>query len=341
MKTKASDNAKLGLFVLAGAIFLILTLYMVGKNRNIFGSTFTIKASMNTVNGLMPGNNVRYRGIDVGTVKDIVLVDDTAIFVIMVIDKNYKSSIRQNAIASIGTDGLMGNKVININTQNRPAPSVEEGSVILSREPIETDEMLRTLNTTNNTIERVTRNLDEITLKLNTSNSLWNLLADTVITHDLKKAVKDFSLAGAHTARLTADVKEMVGRYNQGGGLVETLFTDSTLIARLDDSFRKIQTASEKTALMMESLELVINNMKAGEGTAGLILSDTVLRSTMMESAVELEQGVSRFNENMEALKSNFLFRRYFKKMEKERVQRLKEKGPKEETDSTVLTNRK
>lgn len=320
MKTNATDNVKLGLFVLAGLIFLVFTLYLVGKNRNLFGRTFIIKSTMNTVNGLTPGNNVRFKGIDVGTVKNIELSDDNTIMVIMIIDDDLRPYIKQNAIASIGTDGLMGNKLVNINSQPEFAPAVKEGSVIRSMEPIETDDMLRTLNTTNNTIERVTRNLDEITIKLNSSNSLWNLLSDTVITYDLKHAVRDFRNAGAHTAALTANAKEIVNRFGRGNGLAGTLFTDTTLTQRLDNSMNKVQIASEKTAVMMENLESVIGGLKSGEGTAGLLLSDTTLRDALMESARQVQEGATRFNENMEALKSNFFFRRYFRKLEKQRA---------------------
>lgn len=343
MKTKPTDNVKLGLFVLAGLVFLIVTLYMIGKNRNLFGRTFTIKASMNTVNGLTPGNNVRFKGIDVGTVKDIELAGDSSILVVMVIDDKVRPYIKQNAIASIGTDGLMGNKLVNINSQSESAPPVGKGAVIRSREPIETDEMLRTLNTTNNTIERVTRNLDEITVKLNSSKSLWNLLSDTLITHDLKQAVRDFRDAGAHTAALTANAKDIVDRFGSGEGLAGTLFTDTTLTHRLDHSVTKIQTASEKTAVMMDNLESVIEGLKSGEGTAGLLLSDTTLRDALMQSALQVQQGTTRFNENMEALKSNFLFRRYFRKLEKQRSRDMKdyEKQHESQPNSNTLTNRK
>lgn len=342
MKTKATDNAKLGLFVLAGLVFLIVTLYMIGKNRNLFGSTFTIKASMNTVNGLMPGNNVRFKGIDVGTVKQIELAGDSSILVVMVIDDKVRPYIKQNSIASIGTDGLMGNKLVNINSQSTDSPAVVEGSVIASREPIETDEMLRTLNTTNNTIERVTRNLDEITIKLNSSKSLWNLLSDTLITHDLKQAVSNFRDAGANTAILTANAKEIVNQFGSGQGLAGTLFTDTTLTNRLDNSLMEIQTASERTAVMMQNLESVIDGLKSGEGTAGLLLSDTILREALMESALQVQEGTTRFNENMEAMKSNFLFRRYYRKLEKERAaESHKNKGNDRDVDTGVLTNRK
>ena len=342
MKTKSTDNVKLGLFVLSGLVFLIVTLYMIGKNRNLLGSTFTIKASMNSVNGLMPGNNVRFKGIDVGTVKKIELASDSNILVVLVIDDKVRPYIKQNSIASIGTDGLMGNKLVNINSQSAAAPAVAEGSVIASREPIETDEMLRTLNTTNNTIERVTRNLDEITIKLNSSKSLWNLLSDTLITHDLKQAVSDFRDAGANTAILTANAKEIVNRFGTGQGLAGTLFTDTTLTKRLDNSMMKIEIASERTAVMTQNLESVIEGLKSGEGTAALLLSDTTLREVLMESALQVQEGTTRFNENMEAMKSNFLFRRYYRKLEKDRGTESREnKSTDRDADANVLTNRK
>jgi phospholipid/cholesterol/gamma-HCH transport system substrate-binding protein len=328
MKTKKIDNTKLGMFVLAGVLFMIVTLYMIGKNRNLLGASFTIKAIVNNVNGLVPGNNVRFKGIDVGTVKAITVSDDTSIFVIMTIDEKMKPYIKQNALASIGTDGLMGNKLININAQHGDAPPVKEGSIIQSRKPIETDEMLRTLSTTNSNMERITNNLKEITVKLNSSNSLWNLLSDTVITHDLKDAVRDFRRAGSNTADLTFGAKTMITRFDKGEGLVGTLFTDTLLSSRLDYSLFKIQQSSDKTLGMMENLESVIAKLKAGEGTAGLILVDTTLRSKLIRSAGNVEQGTSRFNDNMEALKSNFLFRGYFKKQKKEERKKSKATKP-------------
>jgi phospholipid/cholesterol/gamma-HCH transport system substrate-binding protein len=185
---------------------------------------------------------------------------------------------------------------------------------------VETDEMLRTLSVTNNNLERITDNLQEITGKLNSSRSLWNLLADTMITKDLKSAARDFRRAGANTADLTGNAMELVSRYDQAEGLVETVFTDTSLSQRLDHSLIKIQRASE-------NLEAVISELKQGKGTAGLILADTTLRNILLRSAGSVEQGTYKFNENMEAMRSNFLFRGYFKEQEKE--QKKKESGKK------------
>ncbi len=321
MKTKKIHNVQLGLFVLAGIVFLVFMLYMLSKNRNLLGSTFTIKAIVSNVNGLVPGNNVRFKGIDVGTVKSIDIINDTAIYVNMTIDSKMRSFIKQNAIASIGTDGLMGNKLININSKGGESTPVEEGGIIHSVKPVETDEMLRTLNTTNNNIERITDNLRQITVKLNNSNSLWNLLSDTAISQDLKMTVSNFRRAGSNTERLTSNAQHIVTRLEEGNGIVSALFTDTVMVNQLNQSLSTIQKASEQTSVMMEDLKKVVENMKQGEGTAGMLLTDTTMRNSLEKSIKSVEQGTDRFNENMEALKSNFLFKRYFKKQEKQKKQ--------------------
>ncbi len=320
------DNSKVGLLVISGVIFLVFTLYMIGKNRNLFGSTFTIKAVLTNVNGLVPGNNVRFKGMDVGTVKDITIVSDTAIQVTMTIDQEMKSYIRKNAIASVGTDGLMGNKLININSSETPAPGIEPNDVIFSRRPIETDEMLPTPNTTNNNIDRISSNPYEITAKLNSSESLWTLLSDTVITRDLKMAVRNIRDAGAHTADMTLTAKNIVQQLEQGEGIAYRLFSDTTLSNRLDYSIQQIQQASSEASATMKDIKLIVGGIQQGEGTAGLILADTAVRGSLMRSVESIEQGTGRFNENMEALKSNFLFRGYFRREAKRQRQSLESK---------------
>ena len=87
---------------------------MIGKNRNLFGATYVLKARFENVQGLVAGNNVRFSGIQAGTVKKVKILNDTVIEVTMIIETKMKTIIRKNAIASIGTDGLVGNKVVNI-----------------------------------------------------------------------------------------------------------------------------------------------------------------------------------------------------------------------------------
>jgi phospholipid/cholesterol/gamma-HCH transport system substrate-binding protein len=320
MKNKTINNSKVGLLVISGLVFLVFTLYMIGKNRNLLGSSFTIKAVLTNVNGLVPGNNVRFKGMNVGTIKSISIASDTGIFVTMTIDESMKPYIKKNVMASVGTDGLMGDKLININSVGKSAEPIEENDTIRSLKPIETDEMLRTLNTTNTNIERITANLYEITAKLNRSESLWSLLSDTTISKNLKGAVADFKDAGSNTADMTLTAKNMVREFDQGTGIAYRLFADTSLSNNLDYSLQQIRQASVETSSMMKDLKYLVGEVQLGEGTAGLILKDTLARQSLLRSVQNIEQGADRFNENMEALKSNFLFRGYFRRQKRKQA---------------------
>jgi phospholipid/cholesterol/gamma-HCH transport system substrate-binding protein len=317
MKTKTSDNVKLGLFVMVGLLFLIFSLYMIGRNRNLFSSTFTLTANFHNTNGLVVGNNVRFSGIDVGTVTRIRIASDTSVLVTMIIDNNVKQFIKKNALATIGTEGLMGNKLININPQSEMTDPVEDGSVIQTLKPIETDNMLRTLNTTNDNIYIISHNLKEITRKLNSSSSVWNLLADSVIALDLKQAVSRLNEAGLNTAQITRTANDIVMRYKNGKGLAETIFMDSLLSQKLEQSVLEIQKISKNLVEASDQLKTTVRKIETGQGPASMLLSDSTSAEKLKQTILNIEQGTSRFNEDMEALKHNFLFRKYFKEQEK------------------------
>jgi phospholipid/cholesterol/gamma-HCH transport system substrate-binding protein len=317
MSRKKIDNMKLGLFVLAGSLFLIFSLYMIGKNRSLFGSTFTISASFKNVNGLMPGNNVRFSGIDVGTVKSISLESDTSVQVVMIIDKKLIRYIKKNSIASVGTDGLMGNKLVNITGQRGEAVQVEDGDKIMSLVPIETDAMLRTLDITNDNIAVITGDLKKITQKINNSTSLWRLLSDTLIARDIKQAALNIKSASYNASVAGKEFVDMTRRLKSGDGLVGTLISDTVLSYKLEQSLDDIQHASNDAAILATDLKEIVKKINAGEGTAGVLLSDSLMVEKLNQTFKNVEEGTARFNENMKAMQQNFLFRGYFKDQEK------------------------
>lgn len=334
MKTRAIDNIKLGSFVLAGLIFLIVCLYLIGKNKNLFGSTFKISADFHNVNGLKTGNNVRFAGIDVGTVKAIEIINDSSVRVHMILDKEVRQYIKQNSIASVGTDGLMGNKLININSVPEPAPVVDEGNVIASLKPVETDEMLRTLNTTNQNLASFSADLKRIAQRINNSKGIWTLLSDTVITKSIEGAAKNINLASQRAALAGDEIATLLHSARVGNGLVSTIINDTALSKRLRTAIINIQQVSENSAQLTNRLNEMVKQMKNGQGAAGVIFSDTATERKLKQTISNLEQGTARFNEDMEALKSNFLTRPYFKKQEKE-MQKQKEKESKTKKTKT------
>jgi phospholipid/cholesterol/gamma-HCH transport system substrate-binding protein len=320
MKTKKNiENTKLGGLVIAGILFLVFTLYMIGKNQNMFGASITLTAMVDNVNGLVPGNNVRFKGLDVGTVKSIEMANDSSINVQMYVRKRMVPYIKKNALTAIGTDGLMGNKIIQIIPQPGEAENVEEGDVIFSTIPVSTDDMMQRMGSSSEFVEKTTENLYEITEKLIKSESLWALLSDSVLTNDIKVAVRELRFAATKAATLAKEGNKLIISLKEGEGLVQKLFTDRELADGFSVSLDKIQESSNQAAEIISSLNGLIENLEAGDGTAGLILRDAAFRESLSNSMLNLEMSTERFNENMEAMRSNFLFRRYFRRLEKER----------------------
>lgn len=318
MKNNTVDNAKLGAFVVAGLVFLIFSLYMIGRNRNLFGSSFRVSANFRNVNGLMAGNNVRFSGIDVGTVERIEIMSDTLVRVTMVLEKGVRKFVKKNAVASVGTDGLMGNKLININSINKPAPQVEEGDVIASLRPIEGDEMLRTLNTTNENMAAISDDLRRITQRINNSNGLWKLFSDTTVLHDIKETGKNLKHAGFKIAETMDQASELLKNVQKGKGLAGTVLTDSTMSSKLKTTIGNMEEVSKRSVQLTGNLNEILKQVKYGKGSAaGAMVADTTMERKLRATLFNVEQGTQRFNENMEALKHNFLFRGYFRKQEK------------------------
>lgn len=314
---KRIANAKLGLVVIASLMFLVFSLYMIGKNQNIFGRSFTITAVVENVNGLVPGNNVRFQGMDVGTVKSVEMLGDTTIHVTLLIRKSMQSFIKKNALTSINTDGLMGNKIIQILPQEEFAEAIEEGDTLYPAKQIDTDEMLAKLNASGNYLELTLINLAEITEKLNESEAIWGVLSDPHLSADLKGAVREFRLAGANASAMAKAGKDLVSTLEQGDGLVNNLFTDTLMNQNFEKSLEQLEQTSADAAEMMVGMKTLMQNIQKGDGTAGLILSDSAFREQMVLTLENIESTTNKLNENMEAMKSNFLFRKYYKNQEK------------------------
>lgn len=320
MANETGRNLKLGAFVLAGTVFLIIVLYMIGAKRNLFSNTFTITADFYNVNGLMAGNNVRFSGINVGTVESVEIISDSSVRVVMLIQDKVKQYIKKNSVATVGTDGLMGNKLVNINAakDGSTAPSIEEGDELKTLRPIETDEMIRTLSTTNDNIKNITTDLKTIAQKINSRNTLWSLLMDTVVAENIKQAVVNIKMAGSNAAVVIGDLHHLTNEMKGGKGLIGTLITDTTLSTRLDHTMVKLNLAGDNLAVITGDLGNVSKKINTNEGTLGMLIMDTMFVKDLKSAMKNLDSGTGNFNENMEALKHNILLRKYFKKKAKE-----------------------
>ena len=316
---KKIATTKLGALVVAGVVFLVFALYMIGKNQNIFGSSIVVIAEVSEVNGLLPGNNVRFKGMDIGTVKDIEMWNDSTIHVRMLIHKSMVPYIQKNALTTINSDGLMGNKIIQIHPQEGDSAPIEAGDILYTMPQMDTDALMGKLENSGEYLEKTLSNLAEITEKLNQSEAFWTLLSDPSLSSEIKSTVVEFRNAGANASQLAKEGRDMIRTLREGDGMVNKIFTDTVSAARLENSLKQLEQAGADAAMVMKSVREVMVQVESGQGTAGMILSDSVFKSQMQRTLQNVENSTYNFNQNMEALKNNFLFRKYFKQQEKQK----------------------
>jgi phospholipid/cholesterol/gamma-HCH transport system substrate-binding protein len=329
MTNRTLNNVKLGAFTMAGLLFLVLLLYMIGKNQNMFGDNYLLRARFTNVQGLISGNNVRYAGIETGTVKDILIINDTTIEVTMVVDSKMKSIIRRNASVSVGTEGFVGNKVVNIIPGRGEAPLAVEGDVLLAKKSMSTDEMLERLSQTNQDIGEIAAGLKIAIQRINSSSQLWSLLNDPGIPADIRQAAAAIRLASARAAQFTGDLQSIAAGIREGKGTAGMLLRDSAIALHLDEAILRIRSAGAQTDSLVAALRVtaagIQRDIDSGSGVAQALVRDTAWVYKVGTILENIRAGTDGFNQNMEALKHNFLFRGYFKKLERARVHAEKE----------------
>jgi len=316
MNKQGINNLKLGGFILAGLFVLILSFYFIGKNQHLFGTKFKLRARFANLNGLIEGNNVLYAGIQAGTVSSIMLVNDTTIEVTLLIDKAVRPHIHQRSVASIGTEGLMGNKIVNIMPAPGYFPPVNDGDLLSSRQVVNTDEMLQTLSRTNQNIAGISEALKVSVLRINQSK-LMALLDDPAIGNRLKSALKNIDGITAKANHLADNLNKVVNDVRAGKGLAGSLLGDTLPAADLRASLTNVRQFTKNTQKLTNDLDDLVNQIHAdlatGKGSLHLLLRDSVTADRIRKSLDNIEQGTDGFNQNMEALKHNFLFKGYFK----------------------------
>ncbi|MNK66010.1 mce related protein [compost metagenome] len=320
MKTDSANNIKLGLFVSLGFILLVIAFFFVGNSNSFFNNDTELKARFSNVNGLQKGNNVLFCGINAGTVKSIVLINGNTIEVTLLIKKDIVRHIPINSTITIGTDGLMGNKILAITPAATEKIMVQDGDYLLVSKTADIDQMLTTLSRSNENIAVISEALKNTVVRINNSETL-NLLDSKELSQNLLASIANIRKTTENTQKLTATFNGIVDNVRQGKGTAGMLLSNKAFADDLQTTLENLKNASttiNQASSELSSISVNLNkNLSAGKGPLPALLRDSILTQKISNSLDNIEKGTENFNQNMEALKHNFLFRGYFKKQEK------------------------
>lgn len=247
MNKDTESNWKLGMFVIIGLLLSILTIYFIGKQQNLFGSTIHLKSQFKTVSGLKVGNNVRFSGINVGTVDEIELVTDSCVVVGLMIRKEVQKFIKTDAIASIGSDGLMGDKVLTISPGTLSNKIIKDNDFIASKSSIEMEDLMKSVKTSVDNAGIITTQLAKFTYNMNNGNgSLSKLMTDKEFANSLKNTLANLEISSKEFAQFTT-------KMNNGKGVLSKLVSDEKLGIKLDSTMSNLELGTKGLSENMEA----------------------------------------------------------------------------------------
>jgi len=249
MNTESGTNYKLGMFVVIGLALFVLTVYFVGKQKNLFGSTFQLKTQFKSVSGLKVGNNVRFSGINVGTVDEIELITDTSVLVTLVLKEEVQKFIKSDATAAIGSDGLMGDKVLTISPGTFSKQPVKDKDFIASRKAVEMEDVMSSVKTSVDNAGIITAQLAEFSQKMNNENgALSTLMTDETISKSLKSTLVNLQTSSGEFADFTT-------KMNNGKGALSKLMNDEEFANTLDSTMDNLKTGTKGLSENMQAAQ--------------------------------------------------------------------------------------
>ena len=170
-----SRAARLGAFILGTLAILVLGVFIIGGKKYLFSSTYQLKAQFDNVVGLQAGGDVRVGGVHTGTIRDIVLPHQPGQKIVVVVDlgKSTHEIIKQDSVATIETEGLLGNQYLAISFGTAEKADVRDGDTIASQPPLEMSDLFKKtsgiLDTSQQAIHSATQaaaHLDSISAKI-------------------------------------------------------------------------------------------------------------------------------------------------------------------------------
>lgn len=299
---------QLGLFASAAVILFVVAVYLIGSKGNIFSPTTDIYSSFKDIRGLTVGNNVRFAGINVGTVKNIRIVSDTSVIVTMSIRDDYTKYIYKNSKVQIGQEGLMGGKLVLISSGTQETGHIEEEDYLSVEAGLDIQGMIAQAQTMLREATQAVSNLNSVTDKINDGDGdIARLLNRNDLTTQLAITTQKFNLS-------MSDINEITDKINNGQGDLGKLVNEDSVLVRLSEIMNNLHQTSLRADSAVAELHDVAYNLNNGEGMLPRLLNDKELGAGVDTTLAKVDQGVEQVSRAAETIADSWIFRLFSKK---------------------------
>ncbi|HEY9533592.1 MAG TPA: MlaD family protein [Mucilaginibacter sp.] len=319
-----------GLFLALGLIVFILGVFTLGSQSKTFSKSIHISAVFDDVAGLKTGNSVWFSGVKVGSISKIRFIGPGQVDVRMAIDEASQQYVHRNAGVHIGSDGLIGNKIIVIDGGSPQAPVVQDGDVLQAEKMTSTDDMLKVLQQNNQNLLSITGDFKLLSRKiLQGKGTVGTLMADSAVGNQFRNAMANFERTSASAAKLAGQLEKFSTKMNTKGGLADKLLTDTATFANLKATANQLRTAANNANDITDNLKKATDKMNRTDNAIGILLNDPESAAKLKGTLDNLHQGSVILNEDLKAAQHNFLLRGFFKDREKAKADSIKKANKK------------
>lgn len=312
---KSKNRAlKLGLLVAVGLLLFSVAVYYLGSKQNLFSSSVNIRTYFQDVRGLMEGNKVQYSGITVGYVSNIEIVEDTVILVEMSVNEDVAKFIRKDSKVEIGSDGLMGSKIVSIYPGTKDAGRINENEVLQTRESIELQDVLKEAQTVMQQSKQITESLMEIGEKINNGDGdIAALLNDNTLTTRFARIENEMLEITASTKEMMNSTNMIVEKVNRGEGDLGRLINDTIMTADLNAVMANMERATNKADSVANELYIFTDQLNTGNGIIQRLVYDEKMANHIDTSIVKINNSMDEVVGAAETIERSWIFNLFSK----------------------------
>lgn len=312
-----------GLFVAGAAVIFAGAILAVGTLQNTFSEKATVHTVFPEVSGLQPGDMVWSSGLRVGVVKSLAFLEAGKVDVTLHLDVATLPFIPGDSVATIGSDGLIGNPIVVLAGGTPGAEPVADGATLGVGESVSTTQIMETLQVNNENLVTITTDLKALIGQVRAGEgTMGKLVTRDELYDQVMRAMADIEVASANAKSLTASLGAFSKGLTEPGQLPYDLVHDEQIVPKVRDAVASLQGVADKASTVVDQVSATLGEEAS---PLGVLLHDDASGQDVRAALDNLATTTALLNEDLIAIRSNFLFRPYFKKAEREAAKAAKE----------------
>jgi phospholipid/cholesterol/gamma-HCH transport system substrate-binding protein len=316
--TKNKKAVVVGIFSIIGVLIFMAAVLTLGGQRKVFVKTITIRAYFDEISGLQEGNNIWYEGVNIGTVQKISLSANAKVEITLHIEKAAADYIHKDVQAKIGSDGLIGNRIVVLSGGDLVAPVLRDGDIIKTEKFHSTDELLATLQKNNLNLLEITSNFKTVSKRLaNAEGTLGKLVSNDSLLRKFQSVASIVQLASENTRRLTSHLENYSAKLQTKGSLANDLVTDTIVFASIRSTLEQLQAVAGRLGAVTSDIKTASQSLNDTSYPIGNLLHGRETNEDVKLTLKSLKSASEKLDKDLEALQHNFLLRGFFRKQKK------------------------